>query len=107
MDSSAPIKVLAADDHPLIREGVAALIANHPDIVLIAEASDGQEALEKCRLHRPDVVLLDLQMPGLSSIDLITAVRGDFPAVRIIVLTTYGGDDLARRAWARGRKPTF
>jgi len=94
--------VLAVDDHPLIREGVAALIANHPDIVLVGEASDGNQALEACRRHRPDIVLLDLQMPGLSGIDVIAAIRGEFPGVRIIVLTTYGGDDLARRALSAG-----
>lgn len=98
----ARIRVLAVDDHPLIREGIVALLANHPDILLVAEAADGQEALEKCRLHRPDVVLLDLQMPGLSGIDAISAIRGEFPTVRIIVLTTYGGDDLARRALSAG-----
>lgn len=96
------IRVLSADDHPLIREGIAALLANQTDIVLVAEAADGHAALQQCRVHRPDLVLMDLQMPGLSGIDAITAIRGEFPAIRIIVLTTYGGDDLARRALGAG-----
>jgi DNA-binding NarL/FixJ family response regulator len=96
------IRVLAVDDHPLIREGIAALLANQADITLVAEAADGDAALQQCRAHRPHLVLIDLQMPGLSGIDAISAIRGEFPAVRIIVLTTYGGDDLARRALSAG-----
>lgn len=96
------IKVLAVDDHPLIREGITALLANQADIALVGEAADGDAALRQCRAYRPDLVLLDLQMPGLSGIDAISAIRGEFPAIRIIVLTTYGGDDLARRALSAG-----
>ena len=97
-----PIRLLTADDHPLMREGIAALVATQSDIELVAEASDGREAVEKFRLHRPDVALMDLQMPGLSGIDAIIAIRNDFPNARIIVLTTYGGDNLAKRALSAG-----
>lgn len=102
MTAPYQIRLLAADDHPLVREGIAALVANQPDIVLVAEATDGQDALDKFRTHRPDVTLMDIQMPGLSGIDAITAIRGEFPNARIIVLTTYGGDELARRALRAG-----
>lgn len=100
--SAAPIRVLAADDHPLIREGIAALIANQRDIALVAEASSGREAVEKFRAARPDVTLMDLQMPEMGGIDAITAIRGEFPTARIIVLTTYEGDVLAERALKAG-----
>ena len=100
--TGAPIRVLAVDDHPLIREGIAALIANQRDMQLVAEASSGHEAIEQFRAVRPDVTLMDLQLPELSGIDAITAIRGEFPAARIIVLTTYGGDALAERALRAG-----
>lgn len=96
------IRVLVVDDHPLLREGIAAILGNQSDMALVAEAGDGTDAMAKCRLHRPDVMLLDLQMPGLHGIDAIVAIRDEFPHVRIIVLTTYGGDDLARRALRAG-----
>jgi DNA-binding NarL/FixJ family response regulator len=97
-----PIRVLAVDDHPLIREGIAALIANQRDMQLVAEACGAGEAIEKFRASRPDVTLMDLQMPGMSGIDAIAAIRGEFPGARIIVLTTYGGDALAERALRAG-----
>ncbi|MBV8487415.1 MAG: response regulator transcription factor [Planctomycetaceae bacterium] len=100
--TSRSIRVLAVDDHPLIREGIAALIANQPDIQLVAEASSGGEAIEKFRTAHPDVTLMDLQMPGMSGIDAITLIRGEYPAARIIVLTTYEGDALAERALKAG-----
>jgi DNA-binding NarL/FixJ family response regulator len=90
------------DDHPLLREGIAALIANTTDMKLVAEAANGHEALEQFRAHRPDVTLMDLQMPGMSGIDAIIAIRSEYPAARIIVLTTYAGDVLARRALKAG-----
>ena len=98
----APIRVLAVDDHPLIREGIAALIANQRDMQLVAEASSGREAIEKFRTAEPDVTLMDLQMPEMSGIDAIAAIRQEFPAARIIVLTTYDGDALAERALRAG-----
>jgi len=92
--SSVPnvIRILTADDHPLLRQGIAALVNGEPDMKLIAEASNGEEAVEEFRLHRPDVTLMDLQMPGLNGIEAIIRIVGEFPSARIIVLTTYKGD---------------
>jgi DNA-binding NarL/FixJ family response regulator len=99
------IRILAVDDHPLLRKGIAALVNAEPDMKLVAEASNGQEAIEQFRLHRPDVTLMDLQMPDLNGIEAIDCIHREFPNARIIVLTTYTGDVQvvrALRAGARG-----
>src|ERR1700757_2419964 len=86
------IRILTVDDHALLREGIAALVNAEPDMKLVAEASNGQEAIEKFRSHQPDVTLMDLQMPGLNGIEAIDRILSEFPDARIIVLTTYSGD---------------
>jgi len=96
------IRVLAVDDHPVVRDGIARLIATQSDMELIAEASDGREAVEEFRKQRPDVTLMDLQMPTMNGIDAIGAIRGEFPEARIIVLTTYVGDVQVTRALKAG-----
>jgi DNA-binding NarL/FixJ family response regulator len=96
------IRVLSVDDHPLLREGIAALIGNQSDMQLIGEAANGREALEQFRKHHPDITLMDLQMPEMSGIDAISAIRGEFPDARIIVLTTYAGDFQVSRALKAG-----
>lgn len=100
--SSHPIRILAVDDHPLLRGGIAALIAAHTDMRLVAEASSGEEAVEQFRRHRPDIALMDLQMKGMSGIEAIIAIRAEFPAAKIIVLTNLEGDALAQRALKAG-----
>jgi len=100
--SPTVIRVLTVDDHALIREGVAALIANQKDMRLVGEGSNGREAIEQFRSHRPDVTLMDLQMPEMNGIDALIAIRGEFPEARIIVLTTYAGDALCKRAMKAG-----
>jgi DNA-binding NarL/FixJ family response regulator len=99
------IRILTVDDHPLLRKGIAALVNAEPDMKLVAEASNGQEAIEQFRLHHPDVTLMDLQMPDLNGIEAIDCIHREFPNARIIVLTTYTGDVQvvrALRAGARG-----
>jgi DNA-binding NarL/FixJ family response regulator len=98
------IRVLSVDDHPLLREGVAALIGNQTDMMLIAEACNGREALEQFRRHRPDITLMDLEMPDMSGIDATSAIREEFPDARIIVLTTHAGDVLVARALKAGAR---
>jgi DNA-binding NarL/FixJ family response regulator len=93
---------MTVDDHPLLREGIAAVLASEEDMELVAEAANGKAAVELFAVHRPDVTLMDLQMPALGGIDAITAIRRDFPASRFIVLTTYQGDAQAIRALKAG-----
>src|SRR5688572_30893801 len=93
---------MVVDDHPLLREGIAAVLERQDDMRLVAEATDGQEALEAFRQIRPDVTLMDLQMPRMGGIEAIAAIRGEFPRARIVVLTTYHGDVQALRAFKAG-----
>lgn len=90
--SARPIRVLAIDDHPMLREGIAAALADQPDMQLVAEAADARAGIEQFRLTRPDVTLMDLQMPDMSGIDAIRIIRDEFPDARILMLTTYQGD---------------
>ena len=99
-----PIRVLAVDDHALLREGIAALINAESDMKLVAEACNGREAIEKFRSNRPDVTLMDLQMPALNGIEAIIGIRTEFPNARIIVLTTYTGDVQVLRALKAGAR---
>jgi DNA-binding NarL/FixJ family response regulator len=96
------IRILTVDDHPLLRKGMAALVNGEPDMELIAEARDGSEAIEMFRLHRPDVTIMDLQMPSMGGIEAINRILAEFPGTRIIVLTTYSGDVQVVRALKAG-----
>jgi len=100
----APIRILSVDDHLLLRAGVAALLAGQSDMTLIAEASNGREAIEQYRIHRPDVTLMDLQMPEMNGVEAMIAICGEFPDARIIVLTTYAGDVQVLRALKAGAR---
>jgi DNA-binding NarL/FixJ family response regulator len=102
MTAADPIKVLTVDDHPLLREGIAAVIEGQPDMLLIGEATSGVEAIASFRALRPDVTLMDLQMPEMNGIEAIIAIRDEFPEARIVVLTTYNGDMQALRALKAG-----
>jgi DNA-binding NarL/FixJ family response regulator len=104
--SSSPnmIRILSVDDHALLRKGIAAVVNAEPDLKLVAEASNGEEAIEKYRIHRPDVTLMDLQMPGLNGIEAMTRILAEFPNARIMVLTTYSGDAQVLRALRAGAR---
>jgi DNA-binding NarL/FixJ family response regulator len=104
VNTSNPIRILVVDDHPLLREGIAALVGGQSDMTLVADCSNGREAIQAFRTHRPDVTLMDLQMPEMSGLDAIGAIRGEFPEARIIVLTTYSGDVQVVRALQAGAR---
>ncbi len=96
------IRILVAEDHLVARVGVSTIVNMQPDMTVVAEASNGQQAVELFRKHRPDVTLLDLRMPGMGGVEAATAIRAEFPTARMIALTTYGGDEDIRRALAAG-----
>jgi DNA-binding NarL/FixJ family response regulator len=98
------IRILTVDDHALLRAGIASLVEFEPDMELVAQASTGREAIEQFRRHRPDITLMDLQMPDISGIEAIIAIRGEFPDARIVVLTTYAGDVQVVRALKAGAR---
>ena len=103
MDVSGPqIRILTVDDHPLLRAGIAGLISDEPDMVLVAEAENGRDAIEKFTRHHPDVTLMDLQMPEMDGLDALESIRGTHPDARIVVLTTYPGDAQVLRALKAG-----
>lgn len=105
MDSNpSMIRILAVDDHSLLRKGLAAAVNAEPDMKLVAEAINGEEAVEKFRIHRPDITLMDIHMPGLNGIEAMTRILSEFPEARIIVLTTYNGDAQVLRALRAGAR---
>jgi DNA-binding NarL/FixJ family response regulator len=101
---TSSIRILAVDDHPLVRQGIAGLVAIQPDMTLVGEASNGRAAIQQFREHRPDITLMDLQMPEMNGIDAIIAIRNEFPEARIIVLTTYIGDVQILRSLKAGAR---
>lgn len=104
MSHQDPIRVFSVDDHPLLREGIAAIINNQPDMLLVGQASTGCESIQKFREHQPDVVLMDLRLPDMSGIDALIAIRTEFSEARIIMLTTFEGDVEIQRALAAGAR---
>lgn len=101
-DVPGAIRVLVVDDHPVLRAGVAAMLGNEADMIVVGEASDGAEGIARFRALRPDVVMMDLQMPGMNGVDATAAIRSEAPSARIIVLTTFSGDVQAVRALRAG-----
>jgi DNA-binding NarL/FixJ family response regulator len=101
---TSAIRILVVDDHPVVRQGVAGLVGSHPDMRVVGEASNGREAIQQFRAHHPDVVLMDLQMPEMSGLDALMAIRDEAPEARIIVLTTYAGDAQVLRAIKAGAR---
>src|SRR5271167_3511611 len=99
---TSQIRILSVDDHPIVRQGIAGLVGIQPDMVLVGEASNGREAIQQFRMHHPDVTLMDLQIPEMSGLDALIAIRNEFPDARVIVLTTYAGDTQILRALKAG-----
>ena len=104
MNDPSPIRILSVDDHPLLREGIAAIINHQPDMVMVAEAATGCEAIQTFRRERPDITLMDLRLPDMSGIDALIAIRAEFPDARVIMLTTFEGDVDIRRALEAGAR---
>jgi len=104
MSNKQPIRVFSVDDHPLLREGIAALVNNQPDMVLVGEAATGGEAIQQFKEHVPDVTLLDLRLPDMSGIDVLIAIRSEFPEARLVMLTTFEGDVEVQRALQAGAR---
>ena len=103
-NASDKIRILAVDDHPIFRQGITGLIADQLDLQVVAEAANGIEAIQQFRSHRPDITLMDLQMPEMGGLDAVIAIRGEFPEAKIIVLTTYSGDVQVLRALKAGAR---
>ena len=99
---AAPIRILAVDDHPVVRQGIAGMLALETDMNLIAQASNGREAIQQFRTHRPDITLMDLQMPEMNGLDALIAIRNEYPDAKVIMLTTYTGDAQILRALKAG-----
>src|SRR5712692_2145864 len=104
MANNVVVRILCVDDHPLLRQGIAALVGSQGDMKLVAEASNGREALRQFRALRPDVTLMDLRLPDMSGIDALIAIRSEFPEARVVVLTTFEGDVEIRRALQAGAR---